>query len=175
MAASKQTRPWQGTDHIESRLVTAHNRLVSVILAETPLEMPEPWAGTKALPHAYDPDDAIKDIKSAVETYDWLASQKPPARERAWAESKLRWLARSIDRAQKELPKIVAAGRYAEAQAALAKDRVGKHPYGVRLGNLSYNVRADDPDEAVQKVKKHFTLRGISAPPGNVSVAEFEE
>jgi len=174
--AAKKTVPWAGTDYIERRLNVIGNRLALIALAETPREMPRPWpAGTKALGAPVDPDKAVADIKEAMETHAWLAAQKPPASARRWAEHELNELARRIDKAQASLLKIVEGGRFASEKEAVAKEKSGKHPYGVRIGNLWYDVRADDPDDAVKKVRTSFARRGVSLPPGNISVSEFAE
>ena len=176
MAATNKTQPWQGTEYIERKLVNIRNRLVHIMFAETPHEMPSPWPkGTKGLPHALDPEKAIADIKEAVETHKWLSAQKAPASARSWAERELKDLERTIDKAQAALLKIVEGGRFASEKEALAKEKSGKHPYGVRIGNLWYDTRADSPDEAVKKIKTSFARRGLSLPPGNISVSEFAE
>jgi hypothetical protein len=174
--ATKKTQPWQGTDYVERKLNHVHNKLVQIILAETPRGMPSPWPrGTMGLPHPLDPEKAVADIKEAVETHKWLLAQKTPASVRGWAERELKSLERNINEAQAALLKIVEGGRFASEQEAIAKEKGGKHPYGVRIGNLWYDVRADDPDDAVKKVKTSFARRGVPLPPGNISVSEFAE
>ncbi len=85
---------WQGTDYIERRLLLVNNRLSFVIVPS--------WAGS------LEPERANEYLRSAEETRDWLASQRPPtARSRRWAEHELMRLDLHIKKAKQKLhPKV---------------------------------------------------------------------